>query len=136
MIRPASGLDIPVLLELEEELFPNSMTERMLHHELSRGWGWIDGEPANGYILVRADDDLLDITRLGVRKTAQKQGIGRRLLETALVEGKSMLLTVGKDNAPALRLYRKYGFEIVGHLSSAGAWVMQRPALERVGLQH
>jgi ribosomal protein S18 acetylase RimI-like enzyme len=128
MIRAVCALDIPELLTLEGDLFDNAMTERMLQHELSRGWGWVIesvGGGIAGYVLVRKDEELLDITRLGVREGCRGQGFARRLLERAMAEGKDIMLTVRKDNTPAIRLYRKYGFEIVGHLASAGAWVMR-----------
>lgn len=126
MIRPACPLDIDALFILENELFPNSMNERMLHHELIRGRGWVWGDPIDGYILVRMDGDLIDITRLGVRTTASGQGIGRKLLEVALEGVPDALLTVQKNNLRAMTLYKRAGFEIVGHLSSANAWVMRR----------
>jgi len=126
MIRPACPLDIDALFILESELFPNSMNERMLHHELIRGRGWVSGDPIDGYILVRMDGDLIDITRLGVRATASGHGIGRKLLEVALEGVPDALLTVQKNNLRAMTLYKKAGFEIVGHLAGAGAWVMRR----------
>lgn len=127
MLRAACGLDVPALLTLEEALFPNSMTERMLQHELHRGQGWVVevDEQVVGYILVRSDEGLLDITRLGVAGTARRKGVAKRLLERALAEPGDVVLTVKKDNGPAITLYRKYGFEIVAHLAAAHAWVMK-----------
>jgi ribosomal-protein-alanine N-acetyltransferase len=127
MLRAACGLDIPALLALEDALFPNSMTERMLQHELHRGQGWVaevDDELV-GYILVRRDESLLDITRLGVVEKVRRQGVAKQLLERALSEPGDVVLTVKKDNAPAIALYRRYGFEIVAHLAAAHAWVMK-----------
>lgn len=127
MLRVASSLDVPALLDLEEALFPNSMTERMLQHELHRGVGWVveDGDEILGYILMRSDDGLVDITRLGVSENARRKGVARTLLEKALSEGGDFILTVKKDNAPALSLYRHFGFEIVAHLAGAHAWIMK-----------
>lgn len=127
MLRVASSLDVPALLNLEEALFPNSMTERMLQHELHRGMGWVIEEEGEllGYILMRSDDGLMDITRLGVAEHARRRGFARVLLEKALAEGGVFILTVKKDNTPALVLYRQFGFEIVAHLASAHAWIMK-----------
>jgi ribosomal protein S18 acetylase RimI-like enzyme len=112
-------------------LFPeNSMMERMLHHELARGWGWVwqmtDGS-ISGYILVRPDESaprLVDITRLGVAPWAQRQRIGAALLERALEGQSDVILTVRKGNAPALTLYRKNGFEVVSQ-TAGESWIMR-----------
>ena len=127
MLRAACVLDVPTLLELEDALFPNAMTERMLQHELSRGQGWVVdvGGRVVGYILVRNDEGLLDITRLGVADGSRREGLGRLLLERALMEPGDVILTVKKDNAPAITLYRHYGFKIVAHLIAAHSWVMK-----------
>lgn len=75
MIRPAGVKDIDALLVLEAALFDNAMSERMLHHELTRGRGWVYGDML-GYILVRFDSGLLDIVRLGVDTAHQGMGSG------------------------------------------------------------
>jgi ribosomal protein S18 acetylase RimI-like enzyme len=126
MIRPASSLDVDALFQLEAELFPNNMNERMLHHELVRGRGWVWGDPVEAYILTRFDEGLVDVLRLGVRTSAQGKGVGRKLLEVALEGAEDVILTVQKTNERAIRLYEKAGFKIVGHLGGAGAWVMRR----------
>lgn len=128
MIRAAHALDVPELLALEEKLFPNAMSEKMLQHELARGWGWVmlsEGGVVIGYILVRRDEDLLDITRLGVAPGFRRQGTGQQLLRKVLAEGQDIVLTVQKSNTPAIHLYRSNGFAVVGHLIAAGAWVMR-----------
>lgn len=125
MLRPAGINDIEGIIELESTLFDNPMSERMLIHELTRGRGWIYGSLL-GYVLVRFDSGLLDITRLGVRSDQQRKGIGRALLERALIDAPDAILTVRKDNEPAMRLYDQYGFKVVSHLASAGAFVMRR----------
>jgi L-phenylalanine/L-methionine N-acetyltransferase len=57
---------------------------------------------------------------LGVRRESQRRGIGstllRLIIETARSPAKlrKLQLTVFTDNAAALRLYRKYGFEVEG----------------------
>ena len=101
------------------------MTERMLHHEVTRGRGWIYGDPIEGYILTRKDGDMVDIIRLGVTKGSQGKGIGKTLLELALFGASDVLLTVKKTNLPAIKLYQKYGFIIVAHLQGANSWVMR-----------
>lgn len=57
---------------------------------------------------------------LGVRETFQARGIGARLLQMLMGAASIMMglrrvqLTVFGDNDPAIRLYRRFGFEIEG----------------------
>ncbi len=57
---------------------------------------------------------------LGVRETFQGRGIGARLLQILLATASIMIglrrvqLTVFSDNEPAIKLYRRFGFEIEG----------------------
>jgi len=126
MIRAAGINDIESILKLEEALFDNALSEKMMHHELTRGRGWVYGEPIEGYILIRFDSGLVDITRIGVAAGSQKKGIGRALLEHALKGQPDALLTVKKTNEMAIKLYRRFGFQVVGHLAAGGALVMRR----------
>ena len=59
------------------------------------------------------------VQNIAVRRDVQRRGIGRMLLEELLAEATrhgvgSVLLEVAVDNAPAQRLYARYGFEPVG----------------------
>ena len=106
------------------------MGERMVRQELRMGKGWVvEREPVEGpvagYILIRMDGDLIDITRLGVHPEDIGKGIGSRLLQRALREGETVILTVQKNNLRAMQLYVRHGFEIVAHLHAAQAWVMR-----------
>jgi ribosomal protein S18 acetylase RimI-like enzyme len=128
MIRAAGINDIQAILHLEEKLFDNAMSEKMMHHELTRGRGWVYGNPIEGYILLRFDSGLTDITRIGVAPDSQKKGIGKALLEHALQGRPDALLTVKKDNETAIKLYRRFGFQVVAHLAAGGALVLRRRA--------
>lgn len=114
---------------LEAAIFPEDCLNQLaLRVELERGFGWmeVDGLDATGYVLARRDGDLVDILRLGVLPHARGQGLGRRLLETVLVEAPRAMLTVKKWNVPAMKLYRSAGFKVVGDLASHMSWVMLR----------
>jgi ribosomal protein S18 acetylase RimI-like enzyme len=129
-LRKATLDDIPQLLQLEYELFPNAMAEMTLKQELTVGQGFVVYlEPAVlGYALVREDWGKLDMTRLGVVREARGRGVGTRLLHAVVALRKPIVLTVFKTNHSAIRLYRRFGFEIVGHLPSEAAWAMRREA--------
>jgi ribosomal protein S18 acetylase RimI-like enzyme len=111
------------------------MGERMVRQELRLGKGWVvdrapvEEEIAAGYVLIRFDEDLIDITRLGVHPENTSKGLGTRLLQKVFEEGGTIILTVQKNNLRAMRLYHRHGFEIVAHLHSARAWVMRRAIL-------
>ena len=129
-MRLATKDDTVALSELEMELFPdNCLNETTLRNELEIGSCWIeevDGKIA-GYALVRKDQNLNDLLRLGVRRDYRRDGIGKKLLERVIFSDQPTMLTVQKDNDNALGMYLQYGFKIVGQITHA-AWVMKREA--------
>ncbi|WP_432980240.1 ribosomal protein S18-alanine N-acetyltransferase [Dactylosporangium sp. CA-233914] len=116
------------LLPIEDELFGEERwSAGMFWNELAGGHHYLvaldaggDGEVVVGYAgLAFAPPDEAWVQNLGVRKDAQRRGIGRRLLEALLDEAarrgaRKVLLEVAVDNAPAQRLYARHGFEAVG----------------------
>lgn len=117
--------DLPQVAALEHLLFPNALSLHQLGIELKAGEGLVYGRPIQGYALLRQDGELYDVTRLAVHPTCQRQGIGGKLLDHILARGKPVVLTVQKDNWAAFRLYRKHGFDVIGHISVAKAWVLR-----------
>ncbi|MEU7867945.1 ribosomal protein S18-alanine N-acetyltransferase [Dactylosporangium sp. NPDC049140] len=112
------------LLPIEDELFGEEQwSAGMFWNELALGHHYlvaVDGDRVVGYagLAVAAPDEAW-VQNIGVRKDAQRRGIGRRLLEALLAEAqrrgaRQVLLEVAVDNAPAQRLYAEYGFEAVG----------------------
>lgn len=102
----------------------------MLLQELALGWGWVVeskiGTGLRGYILVRPDQGVNDITRLGIAKEHQGQGLAKLLLRCVIgLFNQDIILTVRKDNAPAIQLYTRFGFQITGHVHEA-SWLMRR----------
>src|SRR5581483_2187500 len=128
-IRRASVADIDRLVELENVLFDNALNERRLEVELSLGECFVIGTPAVAYALVRPDGkDLLDLMRLGVLPAFQGSGYGTKLLLHVLSLGKTVVLTVLKENTVARALYKKHGFKTVGVLPSGAALVQLCPS--------
>lgn len=80
-------------------------------------------DDGRGYGFVAADIPELSIAVLPGQRG---QGLGTRLLEAALaaarVRWRGVSLSVAPDN-PALRLYQRFGFRVVG--GHAGALIMQ-----------
>lgn len=74
---------------------------------------------ADGFILIRAVADEAEILTLAVRPAARRQGLGARLVRTAIdraaAQGATrMFLEVAEDNAPARALYAALGFDSAG----------------------
>jgi ribosomal-protein-alanine N-acetyltransferase len=132
------------LLPIEDELFGEERwSAGMFWNELANGHHYLvaldDGDDrVVGYAgLALAPPDEAWIQNVGVRKDAQRQGIGRRLVEALLAEAarhgiRQVLLEVAVDNAPAQKLYAGYGFEGIGlrkgyyQPSNTDALVMRR----------
>jgi len=125
-MRPATPDDADRIADIDMLLFENAFNEKTLRTELELGSCWVEGAPALGYVLIRRDEDITDITRLAVHPEAQGKGIGKLLLLRALEMPGPHMLTVKKDNGRALELYKKHGFEIVAELPDIPAWVMRR----------
>ncbi|KEA63322.1 Transcriptional regulator, MarR family [Marinobacterium lacunae] len=93
-------------------------------HYLSRG-GYIWFARAGGKIvgccaLARKDDQRFEISKMGVDKSCQGQGVGRRLMLTALSKARELGASeVYLESATllerAINLYRNLGFRAVPH---------------------
>lgn len=125
-IRPATSEDAERLAELEIALFPdNCINERTIRRQIEEGECWVVGNPVVGFILTKKNG-CIDILRLGVLPEARNKGIGAKLLRKILRNQEEIILTVLKSNENAIRLYKRYGFIIVGCINSANSWVMAR----------
>ena len=129
---------------IEEDLFgADKWTPAMFWNELAQRHFYLaavdDGDEMLGYAGLSVMQDEAWVQNIAVRRTAQRRGIGRRMLEgllaeTARREIKQTLLEVAVDNAPAQRLYASYDFEPVGirrgyyQPSNTDALVMMRHA--------
>lgn len=72
-----------------------------------------------GFILIRTVADEAEILTVAVRPSARRQGLGRALVEAAIVASaafgaKKMFLEVAESNVAAIALYQSSGFETVG----------------------
>lgn len=79
-----------------------------------------------GAVAWRDLGDHLDIDRLMVDPTSHRQGVGTTLLQAVLdrAGGRPVVVSTGRDNAPARALYARYGFEVAGdEQASTGLWL-------------
>lgn len=114
---------IAEVMPLEEELFgEEKWSSAMFWNELAQRNFYIvatDDSEVVGYAGLAVTPDESWVQNIAVKRTAQRRGIGRELLEALLAEAarrgvKKTLLEVAVDNAPAQRLYATYDFEPVG----------------------
>ncbi|MEU4239419.1 ribosomal protein S18-alanine N-acetyltransferase [Actinoplanes sp. NPDC026619] len=111
------------VLTIEEDLFgAEKWSPAMFWNELAQRNFYVvavDQDELAGYAGLAVNDGEAWVQNIAVRRTAQRRGIGRELLESLLGEAerrgiKQTLLEVAVDNAPAQHLYATYGFEPVG----------------------
>ena len=131
------------VVRIEEDLFGvEKWSPAMFWNELAQRNFYIvamDDAELLGYAGLAATQDEAWVQNIAVRRTAQRRGAGREMLEALLAEAarqeiKQTLLEVAVDNAPAQRLYATYDFEPVGirrgyyQPSNTDALVMMRRA--------
>lgn len=124
-MRELRWSDIPALAQAERELFADdAWTE-------PTWWAELAGRPRRDYVVAAASDgtiagyagvdcagDTADVMTIAVDTSYRGTGLGDRLLGDLLgrasaAGAQSVLLEVRADNAPALGLYGRHGFEQV-----------------------
>jgi ribosomal-protein-alanine N-acetyltransferase len=116
--------DVEMVLPLEQELFAGdpAWSAEQFHSELAHvpvtRWYVVAADAAEvvGYAGLLVSADTADVQTLAVAPGRQRQGIGSALLAALIEEAqrrglREVLLEVRTDNAPALRLYVRHGFE-------------------------
>jgi GNAT superfamily N-acetyltransferase len=79
-----------------------------------------------GAIAWRDHGDHLDVDRLMVEPSTHRHGVGSALLQAVLdrADGRPVQAATGRDNAPALALYTRLGFEAQGDEQvEPGLWI-------------
>ena len=114
---------IAEVMVIEEDLFgAEKWSPAMFWNELAQRNFYlvaVDDAEVLGYAGLAVTQDEAWVQNIAVRRTAQRRGVGREMLEALLAEAdrqeiKQTLLEVAVDNAPAQRLYATYDFEPVG----------------------
>lgn len=110
------GHAIPVAAETPAELASAGLT----------WWRCREGPDLLGAVAVSTTADLLDVERLVVAPHAFRRGVGAALVAHVLAQtaGRHVVVATGRDNAPARRLYERFGFGVTGEAEVApGLWV-------------
>ena len=123
-IRSAKPSDAAWIAELEQQLFSDAWSEKMITDCLLKGYYRVlvcvdRSDMVLGYLIsthVAGESELL---RIGVDPEHRGRGYGKRLMRAfvqACEEGDcpEAFLEVRASNASAIRLYEKFGFGAVG----------------------
>ncbi len=122
-IRPMLREDLEEVLQLEERAFPCPWTRGMFLAELEAPDSrYLVGEcelGLAGYGGIRVFLEEAHLMTLAVREDLRRRGLGTMLLARLIWEGVSfgarcMTLEVRRSNLPAISLYQKFGFRVVG----------------------
>lgn len=112
----------------------------LLQAPLTRGVLASNNNEPQAFILWQHGPEAVEIFTLVVAEAAQRQGLARQLIDkmcqAAVADGlPRVLLDVAVDNAPALALYEKCGFQTIArrpaYYTRAGAVAVDALVLER-----
>ena len=118
-VRRMRMTDVPHVHAIDCAVSAIPWPRHMLHAELGKS-GTIDivcviGNEVVGFVLASRYADVWHILNVGVRPDHWRRGIGRLLLEDTITRGDEVphlgfTLEVRISNAPAIALYRGFGF--------------------------
>jgi ribosomal-protein-alanine N-acetyltransferase len=121
MIRPMTKEDLPVIDEMERELFPDSPWPQaeFLYEMEENPFAHLDVYEENGEILGYMDwwvtYEQAQLANIAVARRAWGRGIGSKLMDHCVSGAESagcemLSLEVRVSNERAIALYEKYGF--------------------------
>ena len=122
-LRSASPDDINAILDIERLSFTDPWTEGMLLSSICEGVDFTllsDGETVVGYsVLDRRVQGEAELHNIAVTPEHRGKGLSSLLMDKMISDsaenGVSVIfLEVRENNAPAIGLYKKYGFTEVG----------------------
>ncbi|MBQ7891476.1 MAG: ribosomal protein S18-alanine N-acetyltransferase [Erysipelotrichaceae bacterium] len=123
MLRLMKETDLPIVLELEEQLFTSTwkmddFLYEMNENPFSQMFVWEEDSEIVGYMGIWIIFEQAQLTNLAVNKKYQGKGYGRKLLEMGIslcqeASCEIMTLEVRQSNVVAKSLYQSCGFEKV-----------------------
>lgn len=124
-IRKAAAFDLAAVERIEREQFPNPWNREYYAAELVNPIShfFVAELPPSGavagFMLFWRLAGELELHKIAVESRWQRRGYASRLLEFFIRSGRSQgseraVLEVRASNAPAIRLYEKYSFRLVG----------------------
>ena len=144
MVREMEEGDLPAVAVLEEASFPNPWPLEALRHELTanpfcRAFVVEEAGGVAGYAYLWVIFEQGHLINIAVHPNLRGRGLGEalllRVLREAVAQGARVVhLEVREENAPAIALYRKHGFEVLGRVeryySDGAAALMMEKSLE------
>ena len=135
MIRRMRWWDVDAVAALERELFDDAWSPEMFWNALAQGPSRtylvaVDDATITGYAGLAAMPDEAYVKTIAVAPDPQREGRGATLLTALLADAKRRKLPrvgleVRTDNAPAIRLYERFGFAPIavrkGYYQPSGA---------------
>jgi [ribosomal protein S18]-alanine N-acetyltransferase len=124
--EPMRVEDLPEVMEIERRSFTQPWTPGLFLHELKVPFSrTVLMRSSNGtrttlgYVCRWLVGDEVHILNLAVHPEHRGRGLGRRLVESVILEAQSagarvVTLEVRRENSPARTLYRRLGFVEVG----------------------
>jgi len=122
-IRLLNRVDIPQVLKIERDIFPDPWEEEMFYEEISTKKSYVLEDVKKGiivgYLCGFSVLDEYSILNIAITGKYQHKGLGRTLLEFAVMKAIKdgcfiCWLEVRKSNNAAIGFYQKIGFKIVG----------------------
>jgi ribosomal-protein-alanine N-acetyltransferase len=121
-IQTLAEADLPAVLTIERRAYPNPWTEEVFRTCFKSGYNGLalkQGDRLLGYGWLSAAAGEAHVLNITVDPDLRNQGHGWRILRRLMDLARwhrveAVFLEVRISNAPALTLYRRYGFEEVG----------------------
>lgn len=120
-IRPE---DLEAVLRIEAASFTHPWTREMFEAELVPEISLVlavrsEDDALVGYLFGSIGEGVFHINNIAVDPRVRRQGVGRKLLRSALAQAsrrgaKTATLEVRASNLTAQALYREFGFTVVG----------------------
>ena len=117
-INPIKKSDYFKILQIEQNLFKNTMIKKELNNFFSQSsfriWK-IEEDKITGYISFYQVLDEVEIIKIGIIKSYQRNGYGSFLIkELKKLNIKKIFLEVSTENVKAINFYLKNGFKEIG----------------------
>jgi ribosomal-protein-alanine N-acetyltransferase len=122
-IAPMQPEDLDAVDEIERFSFKNPWPAKVFAEELTREWARVDVAREHGRLIGFVDywlvHDEIHLLAIATHPDVRRRGIGGQLLAHLIALGRergSSLITleVRKGNRPAVALYERAGFAVVG----------------------
>jgi len=127
VMRRLGALDLDLAAALHGEAFAPLGERAWTRQDMAEllaspgvvGFVLTENAEALGVALCRVAADEAELLTIAVRTVQRRQGAGRALLTAVIghardVGARSLFLEVGADNPPALALYGRAGFQMIG----------------------